>query len=364
MGLVSGGGSVLHGTVPQAGRLVAVELGLDEAGARAALTGRRGRGVHSADGTLELGEPDRRRRPGHRLAGMGRQGRRRRGERRRHRILGQRRGPDAVPRAAADRRGHCRCWSARTSRMRPPAGRWACRSAGGPYPPTWSGVADRFPMIAGDSFVVADEAGWPPRSAPTIRAPAAAGAVAGDTRPQQVGRPPARRSPSAPTTRSRSRRTTGRSTGCDRPARPRHPGRAGGGALVALALALGGLLLSVASAVRDERRRAASTSRPRAWPRRELRTEPRGCGGAAGGLGLIAAGAAGRARCCPRLAADPRPGGRRRGAPAAPLPRAARRVGPPLLGASRWFGLLAGPDRRAHPRGFTPLPRRPTGVAP
>src|SRR6185312_224265 len=133
------------------------------------------------------------------------------------------------------------------------------------------------------------------------------------------------------------------------------------GAVLALVLALGGLLLSVASAVRDERAELFDLEAQGVAPR-DLRTELRLRAALVGGAGLIAGLLVGG--LLSQLAADLVQVAAGGGAPQPPLQPRAGWV--PLLAGIVLFGLLAwvGIGVLTQVVFSRPLPRRPTGVAP
>ena len=214
-----------------AGPLVAVELGLDEAGARAALhQGAEGGAFASADGTLQLGELTAAARPSPTgRAGVGKGGvDAASGGAIGYSVNGV--GPDMSARRSRPTARVCRCWSSQNLADAATGGSLGLSFGGRTVPAQVVGVADRFPTIAGDSFVMADESWYVgPRLG---RSPARAGlrSCGYDARPQQLGRPPARAGAAA-LRRARVRlvRRDARPA-AHRPAGPRHPGRAAAGA--------------------------------------------------------------------------------------------------------------------------------------
>jgi len=363
MGLVSGGESVLHGTVPRAGRLVAVELGLDEAGARAALhQGAEGGAFTSADGTLQLGDLTAAGVPVTDWQGWVGKG-----------------GVDAASGGAI---GYSVNGVARTlfRAPQPTDGKTlpvlvsqnlADAAAGGSLglsfggrtvPAQVVGVADRFPTIAGDSFVVADES-W--------LASALGSDDPGAGRPQELWLMTPDRGRSGDLQRALAQRPYDALAFASYDGtldRLRTDPLARGilvaleaGAVLALVLALGGLLLSVASAVRDERAELFDLEAQGVAPR-DLRTELRLRAALVGGAGLIAGLLVGG--LLSQLAADLVQIAAGGGAPQPPLePRAGWA---PLLAGIVLFGLLAWAGIGVLTRVVfsRPLPRRPTGVAP
>src|SRR5689334_12960429 len=293
---------------------------------------------------------------------MDRQGRRRRGQRRADRLLGQRRRAHPVPGAAADRRQ-----DAADSGQPEPGGRglrWIAgavvRRANG----AGTGGRRRRPVphdlgrqLRGRRRELAGlgaRLGRPRRrSAP--------GAVADDARPQRLRRPPAG-AVTAPVRRARVRvlRRNARPA-AHRSAGPRHPGRPGGRRGAGPGSRAGRLLLSVASAVRDERAELFDLEAQGVAPH-DLRTELRLRAALVGGAGLIAGLLVGA--LLSRLAADLVQVAAGGGAPQPPLEPRAGWV--PLLAGILLFGLLAWAGIGVLTRIVfsRPLPRRPTGVAP
>jgi hypothetical protein len=363
MGLVRAGAAVLHGIVPTAGRLVAVELGLDEAGARAALhQGAEGGAFTSADGTLKLGSLSADGAPITDWAGWVGKGGADPGSggELSYSVNGVERTLFRVPQptdgktlpvlvsqnlanAAAD-------------------GSLGLSFGGRTVPAHVVGVADRFPTIAGNSFVVADES-W---LASTLGAD-----DPGAGRPQELWLAAPDRSRSGDLQRALEQRPY------DALAFSSYDGTLDrlqtdplargilvaleAGALLALALALGGLLLSVASAVRDERAELFDLEAQGVAPA-DLRTELRLRAALVGGAGLIAGLLVGV--LLSRLAADLVQVAAGGGTPQPPLePRAGWL---PLLGGMLVFAVLAWAGIGVLTRVVfsRPLPRRPTGVAP
>ena len=202
------------------------------------------------------------------------------------------------------------------------------------------GVADRFPTIAGDSFVVADER-W--------LASALGADDPGAGRPQELWLMTPDRGRSGDLQRALAQRPYDALAFASYDGtldRLRTDPLARGilvaleaGAVLALALALGGLLLSVASAVRDERAELFDLEAQGVAPR-DLRTELRLRAALVGGAGLIAGLLVGVAAVA--AGRRPRPGRRRRRGAAAAA-RAAGRMGAAARRASCCSGCWPGP---------------------
>ena len=267
MGLASGGGRC--STAPSRGGPAGGGRARARRGRRArrAAPGRRGRRVHVGRRHARAGEPDRRRRA---RSPTGRAGSARAVSTRRTAARSHTRSTASTRTlfrgASADgRQDAARCWSARTSRTRRAGGSLGL-SFGGRTVPGPRGRRGR-PLPDDRRRQLRrrrrELAGIRARRRRSWRRPAA-GAVAGHARPRQVGRPAAR---ARPATLRRARVRVVRRHAQPAATDPLARGilvALEAGALLALALALGGLLLSVASAVRATSAPSCSTSRPRA----------------------------------------------------------------------------------------------------